>query len=327
MISIRMRTALFGAAIAAAAGFAAPASAQATRTFVSGVGNDADPCSRTAPCRTFSGAQTKTAPGGEINCLDPGGYGGVTIVKSLSIRCDYTEGGGLVAGAGVNGITINAAATDVVHLSGLDIFGVGTATNGIRFLVGGQLHIQNSTIRRFNAASGAGIHFAPSVANTELSVKNTIISDNGSGATGGGILIDPAGNFSAKITLKNVDIVNNANVGLKVDATASTGTGLFVSLEDSLVSGNVNGVHALHPPGNQGILITINDTVIVNNSGIGLLGDGTSATMRVGDTTISGNGTGVSRLNGSQITSYGDIRLNGNTAADGTFILPNIGKL
>jgi hypothetical protein len=327
MTSNRMRIALIGTAAAAAAGFAAPASAQASRTFVSGVGNDADPCSRTAPCRTFAGAILKTAAGGEINCLDPGGYGGLTINKSLSIRCDYTEGGGLVAGAGVNGITINAAATDVVHLSGLDIFGFGTATNGIRFLVGAALHIQNSTIRRFNAASGTGILWAPSSASAELSVKDSIISDNGSGATGGGIVIDPAGNFSSKITLRNVDIVNNANVGLKVDVTASTGTGIFVSIEDSLVSGNVNGIHALHVAGQQGILITINDSQIVNNSGIGLLGDGASATMRVGDTTISGNATGVSRLNASQIVSYGDNRLNGNTAADGTFLLPNVGKL
>ena len=322
-----MRIALIGAAAAAAAGFAAPASAQATRTWVSGVGNDADPCSRTAPCKTFAGAQTKTAPGGEINCLDPGGFGGVTIVKSLTIRCDYTEGGGLVAGAGVNGITINATATDVVYLSGLDIFGATTATNGVRFLVGAALHIRNSTIHRFNAANGTGILWAPTVANAELTVRDTVISDNGSGATGGGIVIDPGGNFTSKITLKHVEIVNNANVGLKVDMTASTGTGTFVSLEKSLVSGNVNGVHALHPAGQQAILITINDSEIVNNSGTALLGDGASATMRVGNTTISGNATGVSRLNASQILSYGDNRLNGNTTADGTFLLPNVGKL
>ena len=66
---------------------AAPASAQATRTFVSGVGNDADPCSRTAPCRTFAGAIVKTFINGEINCLDPGGYGAVNITKSITIDC------------------------------------------------------------------------------------------------------------------------------------------------------------------------------------------------------------------------------------------------
>src|SRR5215212_11724175 len=88
----------------------APASAQATRTWVSGVGDDANPCSRTAPCKTFAGAISKTANGGEINCLDPGGFGGLTIGKSLTIKCHYTEGGALVAGT--NGIVINATSTD-----------------------------------------------------------------------------------------------------------------------------------------------------------------------------------------------------------------------
>src|SRR3989449_1514048 len=105
------------------------AQAQATRTFVSGVGNDANPCSRTAPCKTFAGAISKTAAGGEINCLDPGGFGAVTITKSLTISCDYTEGGVLVSGT--NGIVINAAATDVVTLKGLDIEGLGTGLSGI----------------------------------------------------------------------------------------------------------------------------------------------------------------------------------------------------
>src|SRR5207342_2407942 len=93
---------------------AAPVYAQATRTWVSGVGDDANPCSRTAPCKTFAGAISKTAPKGEINCLDPGGFGGVTITKSMTIRCDHVEAGVLVSGT--NAITIAAAATDRVVL-------------------------------------------------------------------------------------------------------------------------------------------------------------------------------------------------------------------
>src|ERR671914_2985295 len=88
------------------------ASAQATRTWVSGVGDDANPCSRTAPCKTFAGAISKTAAGGEINCLDPGGFGGVTITKSLTINCKSSHGGALVSGT--NAIVINAATTDNV---------------------------------------------------------------------------------------------------------------------------------------------------------------------------------------------------------------------
>src|SRR6476660_8549124 len=84
----------------------APASAQATRTWISGVGDDVNPCSRTAPCKTFQGAIAKTAAGGEINCLDPGGFGSVTITKSISIICDETEAGVLVAST--NGLIINS---------------------------------------------------------------------------------------------------------------------------------------------------------------------------------------------------------------------------
>jgi hypothetical protein len=84
-----------------------PAQAQATRTWVSGVGDDANPCSRTAPCKTFAGAISKTATGGEINCLDPGGFGGVTITKSIQIICQV-EAGVLVSGT--NAIIVNAAA-------------------------------------------------------------------------------------------------------------------------------------------------------------------------------------------------------------------------
>src|SRR5262247_2306542 len=89
---------------------ATPAKAQATRTWVSGVGDDANPCSRTAPCKTFPGAISKTASGGEINCLDPGGFGGVTITKAITIDCSHTLAGVLVSGT--NAIIVNAAAGD-----------------------------------------------------------------------------------------------------------------------------------------------------------------------------------------------------------------------
>src|SRR6185503_18803657 len=107
---------------------AGSANAQATRTWVSGVGDDANPCSRTAPCKTFAGAISKTATGGEINCLDPGGFGGVTITKSIQIIC-YVEAGVLVSGT--NAIIVNAPANSEILLVGLDIEGLGTGLNGV----------------------------------------------------------------------------------------------------------------------------------------------------------------------------------------------------
>src|SRR5580692_8749873 len=97
---------------------ASPASAQATRTWVSGVGDDANPCSRTAPCKTFAGAISKTAAAGEINVLDPGGYGAVTITKSIRIYNDGVGEAGVLV-SGTNGIVISAASTDAIYLRGL----------------------------------------------------------------------------------------------------------------------------------------------------------------------------------------------------------------
>src|ERR1700709_969594 len=88
----------------------ASASAQATRTWVGGTGDDANPCSRTAQCKTFAGAISKTAAGGEINVLDPGGFGGLTITKAMAVICTGTLGSVLVAGT--PGFTVNVAATD-----------------------------------------------------------------------------------------------------------------------------------------------------------------------------------------------------------------------
>src|SRR5664279_5636134 len=171
---------------------AAPADAQATRTWVSGVGDDVNPCSRTAPCKTFAGAISKTAAGGEISVLDPGGFGAVTITKSISLINDYSGEAGLLA-SGTTGVTVNAGATDVVILRGLVLDGAPPGVpgvNGIRFIAGGALHVEKCLIKNFAAASpnGNGILFAPSGA-SKLFVTDTYVITNGTN----GILIQPTG--------------------------------------------------------------------------------------------------------------------------------------
>src|ERR1700720_3650868 len=130
MTMIYSKTLRFLCTAAAVAGFSTRAHAQASRTWVSGVGDDANPCSRTAPCKTFAGAISKTAPAGEINVLDPGGFGAVTITKSITISSESPEAGVLVSGT--NGIVISAGATDTVILKGLDIEGLGSGLDGVK---------------------------------------------------------------------------------------------------------------------------------------------------------------------------------------------------
>src|SRR6185437_5301613 len=120
---------------------ASPASAQASRTWVSGVGDDANPCSRTAPCKTFAGAISKTAVNGEINCIDPGGFGAITITKSITIDCHEVFGSVLNAGtSGVNIAFDSFAATDArktVNLRNLMIQGFDSGTSGIHIFGAG----------------------------------------------------------------------------------------------------------------------------------------------------------------------------------------------
>ncbi|HEX8571198.1 MAG TPA: hypothetical protein VF759_00450 [Allosphingosinicella sp.] len=314
------------AALASAATFAyaTPAAAQATRTWVSGVGDDVNPCSRTAPCKTFAGAISKTAAGGEINCLDPGGFGAVSIIKSMTISCPYTEGGAL---AGGNGITFNMpATTDVGFIRGLDIFGVNPPTNGVRFVNNGSLTIEDTTIRRFNASGSFGVSYQPSGA-SRLYILNSTISDNGNGATGGGILIQPTGaSGSAKVEMRGVRVVRNANNGIRIDTTGNTAAaGVSVVIHDSEISGHTaNGLQVITALGTSPVSAMVVGASIANNTGTGISASGTGTLIRVADTTVTGNGSGVVAAGGGQIVSFvnpggnGTNRVIGNSS-DGAF--------
>lgn len=304
------RVALSFAIFAMVVLFALPAQAQATRTWVSGVGDDANPCSRTAPCKTFAGAISKTATGGEINVLDPGGFGGVTITKSITITAEGVEAGVLVSGT--NAIIINGAGA-IVHLRGLDIEGLGTGLNGINYLQGSALHVENCVIRAFKATSagnGHGIKFAPSAGANELYVSDSTILNNGGAANGAGVIILPTGAASVKAVFNRVSFDNN-NAGLRVDGLSSTG-GINASVTGGSASGNTNA-SILSVTGATSTQVMVDGTMISNN-GFGPRADGAGATLRFGNTIVTGNGTGMSTVNGGQLLSYGTNQVNGNTS-------------
>jgi hypothetical protein len=202
------------------------AKAQATRTWVSGVGDDANPCSRTAPCKTFAGAISKTAAGGEINTLDPGGFGGVTITKSITIRSDGVEAGVLVSGT--NAIIISAGATDTVVLEGLDIEGLGTGLDGVRVITGQYVYINRCAIRRF---SGNGVNMTSSTANARLFIKDSLILRNNVGVNvqGGGV--------ANVATILGTVVDGNTSVGVQ-----ASGAGNIVAFVNSAVNGNATAL-------------------------------------------------------------------------------------
>jgi hypothetical protein len=225
--------------------------AQATRTWVSGVGDDANPCSRTAPCKTFAGAISKTAPKGEINVLDPGGFGGVTITKSISIIAENVQAGVLVSGT--NGIIINAGVNDVVELVGLNIDGVGTGLAGVKVLSAKAVHIRRSSVRGFaNVSSGVGIHVAPSVNPAKVTVSDTVVTQNTQG-----ILDAPAGGAASAstVTVDRVVVENNGGPGIRANANGT------IRVSNSVITGNNRGVQT----GGTGQVISLGNNMLAGN--------------------------------------------------------------
>ncbi|MCG2633043.1 hypothetical protein L6654_41520 [Bradyrhizobium sp. WYCCWR 13023] len=306
-------------AIVSSVGFALlpadPAQAQATRTWVSGVGDDVNPCSRTAPCKTFAGAISKTAAGGEISVLDPGGFGAVTITKSISITNDGVGEAGILA-AGTNGVVINAGPNDLVSLRGLVIDGAGTGINGIRFLTGVGLNVQNCVIKNFSGA-GSGIQFVPTGV-SRLSVSDTVISGNGIGSTGGGVFVgaQSAGANTIRASLSRVQLQMNG-FGVKVDGSGGTGA-VYMTVSDTVVSANSgNGLWAVAPQGASISRIIVDRTSLVNNAGTGILSDGAPSAVLVNNSVVTGNTTGISFVNGGSLSSYKTNAILFNIGSDG----------
>jgi hypothetical protein len=281
--------------------FGTVAHAQATRTWVSGVGDDVNPCSRTAPCKTFAGAISKTAANGIINVLDPGSFGAVTITKSITI-----DGGGnhaaVLATLGSSGIIVNAASA-VVVLRGLTIDGIGSGLHGIRFLLGSALHVENCTINGF---TGKGLDIEPT-STTSLFVTNTIIRNN-IGAASGGILLKPGVGGSIKSTFQNV-VVNRNQFGLRAESNTET------TIRSSSFSGNTAiGVEANATINGQ---INLDETTVANNVSHGIQASGAGATVRISNVQVINNiGTGLVIV-GGQILSFGNNRVTSNSGGNG----------
>jgi hypothetical protein len=285
-------------------------SGAATRTWVSGVGDDANPASRTAPAKTFAGAISKTASAGEIDVLDPGGFGALTITKSITI--DSTGAFGSVLVAGTNGIVISAAATDWVILRGVQLDGnAQSGLDGIKILGAGVVILENCTVINFQ---GVGINFTPSTAGAELVVENSVVQN----CAGGGIQISPGG-VAATAFLDNVQTIHNGfgvsvgdNAHVTVNgssASASTANGYQVKTSsvsgvmslsnDTSLNNHANGVFVQGPTGGSSTISAtafISKITVTGNGGFGLLSNATGPTdsfiVSFANNVLSGNGSG-----------------------------------
>jgi len=288
--------------------FEQSASAQATRTWVSGVGDDVNPCSRTAPCKTYAGAISKTAAGGEINCLDPAGYGTLTITKSITVSCKYTHGSTLNSG-GINGFVINGDNVEVV-LRGLSINGAGSTPglNGIKFVKGASLTVENVDIQ--NSRSGNGILLEHVAGHVRLTVINTVIVNNGNGSTGAGIQIQPTGTGSAEVSIDNTQVLGNSH-GIRADARNSTGN---IQIDISNSAAKHSRFHGFVALGGTGrVQMMLDGVVASHNDGEGVRAVGPNVGLRMGRSTVSYNAIGITAANSGNITSYGTNQIDGNT--------------
>jgi hypothetical protein len=290
---------------------ASPASAQATRTWVSGVGDDANPCSRTAPCKTFPGAISKTAAGGEIDALDPGGFGVVTITKAITLD----GGGGQVASilaANSNGVNINAGANDVIILRNLRINGVNQTAFpgliGVAVNSAAKVIIEKCDIFGF---STNGVAVTPSAGTLYLKIQETTINNSN-----GAVLIKPTGGAVVNALIERAHLDGNVG-GLRIDGTG--GGSSNVAVTDTTQSLNTaNGMNVVSG-GSGNVNVDVMRGVFANNAQSGVVSNnasGGAATVTVGSSILSNNVVGAwSIVNTATLLSFKNNQVTGPTGS------------
>jgi hypothetical protein len=287
------KTIRFLSVAALVVGFSTVAQAQATRTWVSGVGDDANPCSRTAPCKTFAGAISKTAPCGEISVLDPGGFGAVTITKAMTINGTGTLAGILSALANA-AVIVNAQPADTVVLRDISMNGACSGVNGVRFIAGKNLVIDHCWIGNMTTR---GIDVAKTADGTQLKVFNTDITNVntaiGASTTVGAVFVD-VDNITVQAAVNGINYVSNAsgtvtecmfsrNIG---GTSVSAGNGCIVNVTHCHFRSNTTAIN-----GAVGSIVRVNENELFDN-GSGLAGNAPSF-QSGGNNKLAGNGASL----------------------------------
>jgi hypothetical protein len=303
---------------------AAPARAQATRTFVSAAGSDSNPCSIIAPCRHFQAAVTATAAQGEVVALDPANYGSFTISQAISIE---GQGWSYVSPpANGNAITITAGGIDTVKIHGvsLDGGGVGNA-NGIVFNAGRNLIVTDCVAQNFSGGgptTGIGILMQPTFTGGGLmsfAITNTIVSNN---AIAGIAYFPPSGSTRGAGVIDHVVASDNPQTGIEINAgSVGSGGSTSVAILNSIASGNLFRAIDLSN-GSTPLTVSIDNTSIVDNFGDGIAAVN-STKVTLGRSVITGNVNGiVNATSPNTFYSYQDNRIDDNrTDVDQSLVL------
>ena len=268
---------------------------QARRVWVSGVGDDANPCSRTAPCRTFAGAIAKVAAGGEIDVLDSGAYGATVIGKGVTIDGTGAYAGTTSLGAAV--FIINAGASGVVVLRNLTIDGLGEGRSGVKFNTGNALYLLGCLIKNF---TDYGVDFEPSTGGTLVIGDSTIINNG-------------------RETFSRLLIRRGAGGGVLVKSASRFASGTaFVTIDNTRVAGNFIGIDA-----RDSSKVTVSNSTVARNTSVGLLtlsDSNAPAEMSIEHSVVTLNGVGIQSggCSGAQARGPATVRISGVNVTNNT---------
>jgi hypothetical protein len=301
----RLASTVIIAAIAFAFTLSTVHAATADRTWVSHNGSASNaslnpPCTQQAPCDSFATAINVTNSGGEIDCLDNGGYSSVSITQSVTIDCGQLGAVG-VSGSN-NGININGSDIIVIlrHLTINGNFGAG---NGVSISQANAVTIENCVIQGFQGGTGISVSSSEGM---QLNVADTLIVNNGSA----GIVINPPGGGALfGFVFDHIRVENNSASGISVNGTSGTGVITGV-IRDSVITGNPTGIIAETGVNASSVAVSLDHTHVANN-GTGVSSQGGAAVI-LNNSTIQTNGTGLNASGGGAIFSYGNNAINGN---------------
>jgi hypothetical protein len=285
-----------------------PAQAQ-TRVFVAAQGSDANPCTFALPCRTFQHAHDTVLSGGEIDVLDPAGYGALLVTKPLSIQGHGFSG--ISVTSGNSGIVINAAPSAAISLNGLLIDGGGVGFAGIQFNTGASLVVENCVIR--NMSSGAIGFSSFDTTPRAMSVSNSFFDAHGNTA----VFVGTHNSGAVTASFDQVGFFANSGPVLLVDG--GSGTGLInVTVTDSMAGNNNGAAFSVTSSAGHSVANLVLTRVTSIGNGVGIQAAGANATLLVGHSTVTGNFTGYDASGGGVILSYGDNNIGANTGNTGS---------